>query len=146
MPNHKGSKHKGSNHKVISHKKSSRQLPCSALQLISEYSKPITRPDWRTFPRTITKNIFFYESDNLNEVLRNIIFKNRYDYLYAMSKKELIGYLYKQNAIIKELKNEDTSNFRIAMNKRNNESTHNIIKLLLTKNKKSKIRRRVNKY
>ena len=122
-----------------------RALPCRALHLISEYSKPITRGDWHTFPR-ITKNIFFYESDNLNEGLRNIIFKNRYDYLYAMSKKELIGYLYKQNVIIKELKNEDTSNFRIAMNKRNNESTHNIIKLLLTKNKKSKIRRRVNKY
>jgi hypothetical protein len=107
------------------------ELPCRALQLISEYSKPITRPDWRTFPRTITKNIFFYESNNLNEGLYNIVRKNKYDYIYSMSKKKIIDYIYKQNAIIKELE-------FVEKMKLNNE-----IQYLLAKNKKSQIRRKV---
>ena len=120
-----------------------RALPCRALELISEYSKPITRPDWRTFPRTITKNIFFYES--LNEGLYNIVRKNKYDYIYAMTKTQLIKLIYKQTALIEELENEETTNFRISMNKINNKAIHHI-KSLLTKNKKSKIRRKVNNY
>ncbi len=125
------------------------ELPCSALQLISEYSKPITRPDWRTFPRTITKNVFFFDSDNLNKELRTIISKNKYDYIYAMTKEDLIKLIYKQNALIEELENEEeneTTNLRIEMNKIRNEPIHHHIKSLLSKNKKGKIRRRVNKY
>ncbi len=35
-------------------------LPHHILRLISEYSKPITRPDWRTFERTITIEHLIY--------------------------------------------------------------------------------------
>jgi hypothetical protein len=42
-----------------------RALPCRALHLISEYSKPITRGDWRTFERDITTNVFIHEIDTL---------------------------------------------------------------------------------
>jgi hypothetical protein len=41
-----------------------RALPCRALQLIGEYSKPITRGDWRTFTR-ITKDKYIIEIDKL---------------------------------------------------------------------------------
>jgi len=33
-------------------------LPLNARKLISEYSKPLTRPDWKTFERTINPNLF----------------------------------------------------------------------------------------
>ena len=112
-----------------------RALPCRALQLIREYSKPITRPDWHTFPR-ITKNIFFYDSDNLNEGLYNIVRKNRYDYIFAMSKKELIKHIHKQNAIIKKLEYDIKLKNEIRQP----------IKSFLVKNKKSKIRRTINNY
>ena len=41
--------------KVKSRKVPKRNLPTRALQLIREYSKPITRGDWRTFPRILNK-------------------------------------------------------------------------------------------
>jgi len=40
-------------------------LPCSALKLISEYSKPLTRGNWRTFERVITKDKYIIEIDKL---------------------------------------------------------------------------------
>jgi len=49
----------------------SRALPCRALHLIREYSKPITRPDWRTFERSITTNIFIHEIDTLYKFERD---------------------------------------------------------------------------
>ena len=36
-------------------------LPLKARKLISEYSKPLTRPDWRTFERAINPNLFIEE-------------------------------------------------------------------------------------
>ena len=47
-----------------------RALPCRALHLIREYSKPLTRPDWRTFERSITSNIFIHEIDTLYRLKR----------------------------------------------------------------------------
>ena len=37
-----------------------RLLPNHILKLISEYSKPLTRPDWRTFERIITIEHLIY--------------------------------------------------------------------------------------
>jgi hypothetical protein len=42
-------------------------LPLNALILIGEYSKPITRPDWRTFKRTISEAIYIHDIDALYE-------------------------------------------------------------------------------
>jgi hypothetical protein len=36
-------------------------LPLNAIKLIKEYSKPVTRPDWKTFKRTINPNLFIEE-------------------------------------------------------------------------------------
>ena len=44
-------------------------LPLNAKKLIKEYSKPLTRPDWRTFERTINPNLF------IEEILDIIILK-----------------------------------------------------------------------
>ena len=33
-------------------------LPLNATKLIREYYKPLSRPDWRTFERTINPNLF----------------------------------------------------------------------------------------
>ncbi len=82
---------------------------------------------------------------HFHALLYNIVCKNKYDYIYAMTKKQLIKHINKQNVIIKELKNEYTTNVRIAMNKIKNEPIHRI-KSLLSKNKKSKIRRTINNY
>ena len=46
-------------------------LPLRALRLISEYSKPITRDDWRTFERAITSNVFIDEIDTLYNFEKN---------------------------------------------------------------------------
>ena len=101
MPNHKGSKHKGSNHKVISHKKSSRQLPCRALQLIREYSKPITRGDWRTCSR-ITMETYVKDKDKLmNRQLYERVHRNMYEELYSMDKGDLYWLIFHQFEKIK---------------------------------------------
>jgi hypothetical protein len=44
-------------------------LPLNARKLISEYSKPVTRPDWKTFERAINPNLF------IEEILDIIILK-----------------------------------------------------------------------
>ena len=36
-------------------------LPLHIMKLIKEYSKPVTRPDWRTFERAINPNLFIEE-------------------------------------------------------------------------------------
>ena len=40
----------------------SRTLPSSVLQIIHDFSKPVTRPDWKTFERTINPNLFIEET------------------------------------------------------------------------------------
>jgi len=72
-------------------------LPSRAVQLISEYSKPLTRPDWRTFIR-ITKETFIKDKLKLckNTRLYKLVYMNMYDYLYCMSRDELINLIMNQ--------------------------------------------------
>lgn len=50
-----------------------RALPCRATNLISEYSKPITRPDWRkSIPIISQYNLYSYV---INHILRNFRLK-----------------------------------------------------------------------
>ena len=56
-------------------------LPNRALRLISEYSKPVTRPDWRNSKPIITTyelfSIYYIIFNNID--LQEIIIKNVYD-------------------------------------------------------------------
>ena len=72
-----------------------RALPCRALHLIREYSKPLTRPDWRTFERSITSNIFIHEIDTLLN-FKNIInlFKNENIYSIVDDHDQIIFNVY----------------------------------------------------
>jgi hypothetical protein len=86
---------------ALPHALPNRALPSRAVQLISEYSKPLTRPDWRTFIRTLSKNIFFKEIQKLNKcnTLGIYTIVNKYDYIYAMSAQELNEYKNNQKKI-----------------------------------------------
>jgi hypothetical protein len=76
-------------------------LPLRALVLIGEYSKPITRCDWRTFERSIPTNVFINEIDTLYEFDDNDLFKlvhtNMHFHidkcLYGMTHKELDAFI-----------------------------------------------------
>ena len=84
-------------------------LPLRALRLISEYSKPITRVDWRTFERAITTNVFIDEIDTLYNFEKNCaLFKlvhtnmhlNIDMCLYYMTQEELDNFInYKDDNI-----------------------------------------------
>ncbi len=92
-------------HKVPYRKLPSRKLPCRALQLIREYSKPLTRGDWRTFPR-ITMDTYVKEKDKLNNFtntrrLYELVHRNMYEELYEMSKRELYWLIMVQFKLIK---------------------------------------------
>ena len=52
-------------------------LPLNATKLIRDYSKPVTRPDWKTFERTINPNLF------VEEMLDMIIIKRTYLFFKA---------------------------------------------------------------
>ena len=76
-------------------------LPTHVLRLISEYSKPMTRPDWRTFNRNISMDTFIKDKDNLSlckktHLLYRLVHMNMYDYLYIMTNDELINLLINQ--------------------------------------------------
>jgi hypothetical protein len=79
----------------------SHALPSRALKLISDYSKPLTRPDWRTFIRTLSKKIFLKEIQKLNNcnTLGIYTIVNKYDYIYAMTAQELNEYKNNQKKI-----------------------------------------------
>ena len=49
-------------------------LPSRALQIINEYVKPITRPDWRTFERSITHEVFISQLRDLTILHKSILF------------------------------------------------------------------------
>jgi hypothetical protein len=77
-------------------------LPCRALKLISEYSKPLTRGDWRTFERAITNNVFINEIDTLynfekNRALFKLVHTNMHlnidICLYYMTQEELDNFI-----------------------------------------------------
>jgi len=91
--------------KVKSRKMPKRILPTRALQLIREYSKPITRGDWRTFPRIINE-IYLKNMDELyinikTRPLHGLLHRNRYDFLYNMTKEDLFWYIHSQFQQIK---------------------------------------------
>jgi hypothetical protein len=56
----------------------SRSLPCRALTLIREYSKPLTRPDWRKSKSVISQfNIYVFVLNDTNYAgLSYIIYRN----------------------------------------------------------------------
>ena len=81
----------------------SRQLPCRALQLIREYSKPITRGDWRTCSR-ITMETYVKDKDKLDIINKNLyclVHRNMYDELYRLDKRELYWLIFHQFEAIK---------------------------------------------
>ena len=79
-------------------------LPKNALKLIREYSKPVTRPDWKTKPR-LTFSLFYYNlivikhlividtviyrHINNNQLTSNILSK----YINNLPKNRLIEYI-----------------------------------------------------
>ena len=63
---------------VPSHVVPSHVVPLRALQLIHEYSKPITRSDWRTFERTINPEVFINEIRDLTIAHKNTLFMTAY--------------------------------------------------------------------
>ena len=50
------------------------RLPLKALKMIREYSKPVTRPDWRTFKRTINPNLFIEDIIDTTILKRTSLF------------------------------------------------------------------------
>ena len=84
-------------------------LPINALQLISEYSKPVTRGDWRTFTR-ITKESYIKEIDRLYKFkntsrLFKLVHTNMHlnidMCLYYMTQEELDDFInYKHDNVI----------------------------------------------
>jgi hypothetical protein len=58
-------------------------LPQRALTLISEYSKPLTRADWKMYkPMTLTYYKTLINNSRINAVLKE--FKNKKDYVYTI--------------------------------------------------------------
>ena len=55
-----------------------KNLPSNALRLISEYSKPVTRPDWRTIRKLAIFDIYLYVycSLKIQTPLMKLIFLN----------------------------------------------------------------------
>ena len=105
MPNHKVSSRTLISRTLTSHTLPSRALPSRALQLISEYSKPITRGDWRTFTR-ITMETYIKDKDKLDHftntrLLYELVHRNMYEHLYNMPKAELFWLIIDQFKIIK---------------------------------------------
>ena len=128
-------------------------LPFHALRLISEYSKPLTRPDWRTFTRRITKRKYIKDIDKLDEddntyLLYELVHRNMYDYLYSMTKNKLIELIIKQEKIIKrysfnpfdDMTKHELIYFEI--NIENIMNKHNIIKSL-KKEKKLRLAKKI---
>jgi hypothetical protein len=91
--------------KVKSRNAPKRMLPTRALQLIREYSKPITRGDWRTFPR-ILNNIYIKGMVPLwtnikTRPLYYLVHRNKHNYLYSMSKEDLFWLVNDQFQVMK---------------------------------------------
>jgi hypothetical protein len=74
-------------------------LPSSALTLIREYSKPLTRPDWRTFIRNITNPIYINEIDTLYTFERNCaLYKLVYTNMHVITHEPIDSFInYKHN-------------------------------------------------
>ena len=89
-------------------------LPSRALQLIREYSKPITRPDWRTCKRITKKDasnhIRMLDKSPKTRQLYRLVHKNMYDYLFEMTRKDLIDLIIYQESKTKYLHKVDDLN------------------------------------
>jgi hypothetical protein len=88
-------------HALPSHALPSHALPCRALLLISEYSKPLTRPDWRqSKPIITTYRLYLVVINNYSDlsysVLTNIWFTDWY-ILYSYIKNYGIENYYDNN-------------------------------------------------
>ena len=59
-----------------------RLLPIRVLNLINEFSKPFTRPDWRTFERIISIDTFMFNIQYnycvFNRPLDSLVLQNMY--------------------------------------------------------------------
>ena len=87
--------------KLSTHNVPSRQLPSRALQLIREYSKPITRGDWRTCSR-ITMETYVKDKNKLmNLQLYERLHRHMYERLYSMDKGDLYWLVFRQFELIK---------------------------------------------
>ena len=75
-------------------------LPARALRIINEYSKPMTRPDWRKCKR-MTQKILFKEltvlTNNIISIHTNIFDKILFYMRETMFYKDLM--MYKLNAL-----------------------------------------------
>ena len=84
-------------------------LPINALRIIKEYSKPVTRPDWRTI-RNLTQYSLFL--DIKNDIHKNSLYYNTYksmettDWFYVLNYISRFGIEY---YIHKHKKTDDIS-------------------------------------
>ena len=90
-------------------------LPSRALQLIREYSKPITRHDWRTCKRIITKETYENDITILDNLIKGsplykIVHRNTYDYLFSMNRQDLVDLIIDQENKTKYLHKIDILN------------------------------------
>jgi hypothetical protein len=53
-------------------------LPSRALNLIRDYVRPVTRPDWRTFERPINPEIFIEQLRDLTILHKTTLFMKAY--------------------------------------------------------------------
>jgi hypothetical protein len=56
-------------------------LPFKAVRLIREYSKPVTRPDWRTFERGISIDTYIKDIIYLNKFKTYSLYKLVYNHM-----------------------------------------------------------------
>ena len=69
-------------------------LPYAALQLIREYSKPLTRPDWRTFIRGISIGTYIKDINNITKFKTYALYKLVYTHMRQSSFYMLYHHLY----------------------------------------------------
>ena len=83
-------------------------LPSNVLKLISEYSKPVTRPDWRTFQRTLDTVCFIQNIEKFNTfnifklVKQNMVMSHfyiAYHHIYYFGIESYIA-LYSEDKIV----------------------------------------------
>ena len=135
-------------------------LPLCALRLISEYSKPITRGDWRTFPR-ITMETYIKDKDKfINTRLYELVHRNMYKHLYKMIKEDLYWLVFRQFELIKyhtiiplcdmtrlemiyvEIQNEKIMKYPNYKHKNFFKNNHELFKLYIKNNKLKSTRHR----
>jgi len=69
-------------------------LPFNALCLIKEFSRPMTRPDWRTFKRAITIQNYIEEIKTLKLAKPSSLFKRVCNHMYNSYYFQIYHHLY----------------------------------------------------